>query len=125
MALNLRQCRQLVRLNDKPTDVEAHFQLGVCYINIGNFSAADERFGSAVRLDAEYGYKIGEKYKIVGDEALQNGRTNKALKLYKKAVKYQPNLKKPIAQKCFAVGKDYLNKYQSGRADRFLSTAVA
>ena len=81
------------RINDKPTDAEAHFQLGVCYINTGNFSRADERFGSAVKLNADYGYQIGGKYKKVGDEALNKGRTGQAQSLYQKAVQYQPDLK--------------------------------
>ncbi len=61
------------RINDKPADGEAHFQLGVCFINTGNFSKADERFGSAVRLKPAYGYKIGGQYKKTGSEKLNNG----------------------------------------------------
>ena len=28
------------RVNEKPTDEEAHYELGVCYINTGNFRGA-------------------------------------------------------------------------------------
>ena len=58
------------RINDKPSDGEAHFQLGVCFINTGNYSKADERFGSAVRLKPDYGYKLGGQYQKAGNEKL-------------------------------------------------------
>ena len=32
------------RINDKPTDADAHFQLGISYVNTGNYGGADERF---------------------------------------------------------------------------------
>lgn len=112
------------RINEKPTDAEAHFQLGVCYINTGNYSRADERFGSAVKLKADYGYKIGGKYKKVGDEALNKGNAGRAQSLYQKAVQYQPDLKANIAKECFSAGEKYLNQHQSSTADGLLSMAV-
>jgi len=39
---------------DTPTDAEAHFQLGISYLNLREFKAADARFSSAVKLDADY-----------------------------------------------------------------------
>jgi tetratricopeptide (TPR) repeat protein len=111
------------RINDKPTDAEAHYQLGICYIHAGNYHGADERFNSAVRLQPEYGHKTGGEYKRVGSENLNKGRTSHALSLFRKAVKYQPNLKKEIAQECFSAGKLYLNKRQSNIADGLLSMA--
>jgi tetratricopeptide (TPR) repeat protein len=112
------------RINDKPTDAEAHFQLGVCYVNTGNYSRADERFGSAVKLKPDYGYQIGGKYKKVGDEALNKGNTGQAQSLYQKAVQYQPDLKADIAKECFSAGEKYLNQNQSNTADGLLSMAV-
>ena len=38
-------------IHEKPTNAEAHFQQGICYVNTGNFRNADERFASAVTLD--------------------------------------------------------------------------
>ena len=111
-------------INDKPTDAEAHFQLGVCYINTGNYGRADARFGSAVKLKSDYGYQIGGKYKKVGDEALNKGRTGQAQNLYQKAVQYQPNLKTNIAKECLSAGEKYLNQHQSNVADGLLSMAV-
>ncbi len=77
------------RINDKPTGAEAYYQLGICYINTGNFRGADERFASAVRLKADYGYKIGEEYQKAGSQALSKGNARKAQNLFRKAVQYQ------------------------------------
>ena len=42
------------RIYDKPTDADAHFQLGICYLNLREYKAADKRFESAVKLDPDY-----------------------------------------------------------------------
>lgn len=109
------------RINDKPTDAEAHFQMGICFINTGKYGQADKRFGSAVRLRPDYGYKIGEQYKKIGTADLKKGRLRQALGLFRKAVEYQPNLKKTIAEKCYQKGKSYLDNYRSDAADDLFS----
>ena len=93
------------RINEKPTDAKAHFKLGVCYVHTSNFGWADARFVSSVKLDPEYGFRIGGEYKAAGSEALQKGNINRAGKLFGKAVEYQPNLKGGIAKEVMAVGK--------------------
>jgi len=113
------------RINDKPTDAEAHFQLGVCYINTGNYSRADQRFGSAVKLKPDYGYQIGGKYKKVGDEALNKGNTGRAQSLYQKAVQYQPDLKSGIVKETFSQGKGFFDKGQYDLADNVFSVEIA
>jgi tetratricopeptide (TPR) repeat protein len=50
------------RINDKPTDAEAHVLLGICYIKTGKIKNADERFASAVRLNSGYDYKSISQY---------------------------------------------------------------
>jgi len=110
-------------INDNPTNAEAHFQLGICYINQNNYSSADERFASAVRLKPEYGYKIGKEYKKVGEEFIRKGNYSRAKSLFSKAVNYQPDLKKEIALMYFDIGKSYLNQYRSDLADEFLILA--
>jgi len=114
------------RINDKPTDAEAHFQLGICYINQGNYNKADERFGSAVRLKSDYGYKIGGEYKRVGDAKWNKEDINGALYLFRKSVTYQPNLKTDIAKKCFDKAVLYLsqNRMRSNEADELFALAV-
>jgi tetratricopeptide (TPR) repeat protein len=109
--------------NDNPTNAEAHFQLGICYVNQNNFSNADERFSSAVCLKPDYGYQIGEEYKKAGKESISKGNNSSAKSLFSKAVDYQPNLKKEIAPLYFDIGKTYLNQSQSNMADEFLLLA--
>ena len=93
------------RIAEKPTDVEAHFQLGICFIKRQNYSRADEWFTSTVALDPEYGYKIGDEYKRAGEMALNEDQMEEALTLFKKAVHYQPNLKDGIVESCFQKGE--------------------
>jgi len=92
------------RINEEPDDAEAHFLLGRCYILTGNLSGADARFKSAVRLDADYGFKIGGEYKKAGSDALAKGNVDRALRLFSKALTYQPGLRKEVAKKCFQAG---------------------
>ena len=97
------------RINEESDDAEAHFLLGRCYILTGNLSGADARFKSAVRLDADYGFKIGGEYKKAGSDALAKGNVERALRLFRKAVGYQPGLKKEIAGECYRGGMARLN----------------
>lgn len=46
------------RIYDTPTDAEAHFQLGVSYLHLREFKAADARFSSAVTLNPDYEPKV-------------------------------------------------------------------
>ena len=112
-------------ISDAPANPEPHFQMGICYINTGNYSGADERFSSAIKLKPDYGYKIGAEYRKAGSDRLNNGRTRQARSLFQKAVQFQPKLKKEIAKECFAAGKSYLNKHQSSPADGLLSMACS
>lgn len=92
-------------ISEKPDNAEAHFQLGICYINTDNFRGADERFGSAVQLKSDYGYQIGGEYKKAGSSALDKGQISQARDLFKKAVEYQPSLKSEIVEYCFQKGE--------------------
>ena len=112
------------RINEKPTDAEAHFQLGVCYVIIGNYDGADQRFCSAVRLEPEYGYKIGPEYHETGSTALGKGRVGEAQMLFSKAVEYQPDLKAEIGQECFTAGQSYLSRGEVGHGKKLLISAA-
>jgi tetratricopeptide (TPR) repeat protein len=111
------------RINDEPTDAEAHFVLATCYVQTGNFKGADERFASAVRLQPDYGYKIGAEYKKVGDQALSAGDTGRAEVLYKRAMNYQPKLGGEISKAVYDKGKAQFDQGQYDRADSLFALA--
>jgi len=90
---------------EEPKDAEAHYYMGLCYVQMGKYGKAEERFKSAVRLDPEYKAKIGRGYKQVGLDALIEGDTRKAQRLFERAVQHQPNLKPGIAKQLFNRGK--------------------
>ena len=85
-------------INKNPTNAEAHFYLGICYINAENFWVADERFESAVALEPKYGHKIGNEYITVGSGYLRQGDSGQAEKFFEQAKKYDPSLKGEIRQ---------------------------
>jgi Tfp pilus assembly protein PilF len=108
-------------INEKPTNAEAHFLMGICQIYQGNFSAADDRFASAMRLRPDYGYEIGEEYKKAGIESLKGGKGQQSLASFDKAIQYQPNLKNSIANELFEKGKLEID---GGNPEQFFSLAA-
>jgi tetratricopeptide (TPR) repeat protein len=98
------------QIEKEPTDAEAQFQLGICFINTGDFSNANERFNSAVKLQSEYGFQIGSEYKKFGDEALAKNNFAGARQAYSQAIGYQPDLKGIIINGLKEGGIKNLNK---------------
>lgn len=90
------------RISKKPSDAEAHFQLGICYISTGNFRAADERFASAVSLKSDLGFKIGDKIFAKGESAISQG--GNPIPYFNQAVKYNRNLKEKVCDTLYNTG---------------------
>lgn len=111
------------RINLKPADAEACFQLGICYTKTANFRGADDLFGRAVRLNPEYGYQVGRQYMKTGCEELEKGHIDACRILFQKAIQYQPDLKEGIAKKAFSQGKGLFNQGQYQSADGRFSVA--
>lgn len=101
------------RINEKPTDDEAHYHLGVCYLNTGNYSRAEERFSSAIRFDSNYGDQIGDEYKKAALNAMDKGNDSNAVTLFKQAIKNKANLKAGIISHLFIEGKKQPDRYFS------------
>lgn len=100
-----------------PTNAEAHFQLGACYVNQLNFSMADDRFASAVQLKPEYGYKISKIYRNAGNFYIDKGQAKEAEALFRKAIEYQPGLREIITEEMFAQGKALIQDNNFSQAD--------
>ena len=113
------------RISNKPTDVEAHFQLGICYVNSGLIKKANNQFINAVELIHDYRYTIGSECKKIGDDALNNGNYGWAKSLYQLAIKYHPDLKGKIAKDCYDTGKHQFNYKNYGPADSIFTLATA
>jgi tetratricopeptide (TPR) repeat protein len=83
-----------MRIKQKPTDAESHYLLGTCFLNMGNYRGADERFDSVMRVEPQkYGSQIGKEYKNAADKAVSNRNLLQAQSLYERGIKYDPNLK--------------------------------
>jgi tetratricopeptide (TPR) repeat protein len=70
-----------------PYDINAHFQLGYCYLAIGNKDKAVESFNTAMVLNPQelaIPYNIGYTYKTFGD-------LDKAIEMYKKVIAMDPH----------------------------------
>jgi len=93
-------------IHEKPA--EAHFHLGVCFVNTGNYRGADERFASAVRLKADYGFEIGGAYEKAGLEQIDKN-TNTAKVLLERAIHYQPSLKNEICRELITKAQQDMN----------------
>lgn len=112
------------RISNKPTDVEAHFQLGICYLHSGLIKKANNQFINAVELTHDYRYTIGSECKKIGDDALNSGNYGWAKSLYQLAIKYHPNLKGKIARDCYDSGRHHFNYKNYGPADSIFTLAT-
>lgn len=111
-------------INDSPTNAEAHYQLGICYISKGDFNRAEERFASAVVLDTEYGNQIGGEWQAAGTQELRKGNISSAEHLFRKAVSYQPSLKSEISGALSTKGYDEAKNGQESSAVQAISSAI-
>jgi len=55
---------------------------------------------------------------------LKNGNPDQGMDLYRKAIQYQPELKRDVAQQCFEAGKQYLDRRNSRMADSLFAMSV-
>lgn len=111
------------RINEKPSDEEAHFLLGICFLQTNDFNSAEDRFNSAYRLEPDYGNKIGEEFWKIGKIFLEKENISVASSLFSKAVKYQEQLSKRIANEFFTKGKLYFERNEIQTSDYLFSLA--
>jgi len=80
-------------INEDPTNAEAHFLLGQCYLKEGRFQHAEERFESAAALQSKYKQQVGEAFYDACLQYKQAGDTRMAVAAFNKASTYKPSLK--------------------------------
>jgi tetratricopeptide (TPR) repeat protein len=112
------------RINDKPTDAEAHFQLGICYVSQGNYSQAIKRFDSAIKVDSDYTRKVATEYKKAGSSALSQGSIGQARIFFEKAVQLNPKYDHEIGEQCREAADSALNKGSLKEADFLFQESV-
>ena len=79
---------------EKPTDEEAHYLLGECYLHQGILNRANESFSRAIKLKPDYQQEIGKQFRSAGDNAINGNNPQSAISLYQKAIQYNQQLKK-------------------------------
>lgn len=93
------------RIQSRPDDAEALFNLGICMLNTGNVAAADQRFAGAVKSKPEYAVQIGAEYQMAANTTLNEMDVNNAISLYNEAIKYNPELRDSIGDALTEKGK--------------------
>lgn len=85
-------------VKERPSDADSLYQLGICYLQTGDYKEAQTQFDAAIKLMPDYAPKVGREFKQAGIDALVEGNSNRARILFEHAVKYQADLKGGIAQ---------------------------
>ena len=81
------------RIMDKPTDVEAQFLLGKCFLHEGSYSLAEERVEAVSNLSSKYNSRIAAVHKNEADSALNSGNESVAKRLFLNAMQDDRSLK--------------------------------
>lgn len=84
-------------INDKPTNPEAHFLLGKCFIYFGQISNAQSCFQRAIKLDSEYGYKTSDAFFEAAGYATEKNEKDRAKKLFLLVAEEMPTIKDKIS----------------------------
>lgn len=96
-------------INEKPTDSEAHYLLGKCYLRQSQLDLANNRYQSAAKLDHNYNVMIATDFRELADKKLESRDFSAAIKMYSRAIQFQPEMKESIAQYCFNKGSGELS----------------
>ncbi|MBA4416827.1 MAG: hypothetical protein C0392_02780 [Syntrophus sp. (in: bacteria)] len=104
------------RLDEKPSDVDAHLALAECYFAMRDFSAADTSLDRVLVLKPGYTYQVGSAYHSAGERAMRNNRLAEAKMLYDKAIANAPAFKKQVAGKYMIIGNGLLAQGQINEA---------
>lgn len=113
------------RINENPSDAEAHLLLGECYLNQGDYLKAKGQFDNALQLNSNLSNRIGLLYKKSGDKANDTSQMEAALNLYQEAISYHPNLKEQIIKEAYEQGMRDFDIGEYDLADHRFSLAAS
>jgi tetratricopeptide (TPR) repeat protein len=113
------------RINENPSDAEAHLLFGECYLNQGDYLKAKGQFDNALKLNSNLSNRIGLLYKKSGDKAKDTSQMEAALNLYQEAISYHPNLKEQIIKEVYEQGMRDFDKGEYDLADHRFSLATS
>lgn len=96
------------KIDEKPTNAEAHFLLGVCFINTGKPAGGEEEFRKAVTFKSDFGRNIGKEFVNAAKANLfKKSPIPLTRHLFLKAIEYEPSLRQSIAKELFTEGKNF------------------
>jgi len=96
------------KIEEKPTNAEAHFLLGVCFINTGKPADGEEEFRKAVGFKSDYGRDIGKEFLKAAKTSLSKKSAIPLTQhLFSKAIEYEPNTRQSVAKELFTEGKNF------------------
>jgi tetratricopeptide (TPR) repeat protein len=113
------------RINENPSDAEAHLLLGECYLNQGDYLKAKGQFDNALKLNSNLSNRIGLLYKKYGDNANDTSQMEAALNLYQEAISYHLNLKEQIIKEVYDQGMMDFDRGEYDLADHRFSLAAS
>ena len=85
-------------IEEKPTNAEAHFELGSIYLEQGLYSQAEQRFKGAVGLDAKFKTRVAQKYMQSAAALMDKENYRDSIRYFEMAASQQPSLKAEIAE---------------------------
>jgi len=112
------------RILDKPIDEEAHYLLGVCYLNKEQFDIAEKRFISAATLDKDIKNQIADKYKEIGKKYLNKGIHSHAYSLFQKSIEYNKGNRTQIALMLRNIAKELIDTENLNNSKLIVKMAV-
>lgn len=79
------------RAGRNASDADARLNLGICRLRLGDFGGADAAFADAVAANPTFSQGVARTWKMEGTRALKDGKPDRALAFYAKALVLTPS----------------------------------
>ena len=111
------------RIQNKPNDAHALFQLGACYVKTEKYSRAHKYFTKAVRSNPTYKNGTARLYAEAGYDQLQSTQIRQAKILFQKAISFHSDIRLDIAKGVFLQGRRFFDRGLYDLADERFALA--